>query len=149
MALPVRRNREETVRFDPFAEFSRIQEQLASYLDRWSRGPGLPEGAFTPLADLEETDDAWVAELELPGVDKDDVSIEASGSRLVVSGERREKERVGKLRHRTRSVGQFYFELTVPYDIDPDRVTASLDDGVLTVRVPKPVGTEPRRVPIN
>lgn len=149
MTLPVRRSRDDTARFDPFTELSRLQEQLAGYLDRWPRVPGLREGAFTPRADLEETDDAWVAEVELPGVEKDEVNIEASGRRLTVSGELREKQRVGKVRHRTRSVGQFRFELSVPFEIDPDQASASLEKGVLTVRLPKPVVTEPRRVPIN
>ncbi|MHB1534598.1 MAG: Hsp20/alpha crystallin family protein [Acidimicrobiales bacterium] len=149
MPLPVRRNREETSRFDPFNELRRVQDQLSGYLDRWNTTAGLFEGAFTPLADVEETDDAWVAEIELPGVDKDDVDIEVSGSRLTVSGERREKQRSGTLRRRTRTVGQFHFELSVPDDIDADKVEASLDHGVLSVRLPKPAGAAPRRVKVN
>lgn len=149
MALPVRRGRQETARFDPFAELNRLQDQLSGYLERWGDLTRLPEGAFTPLADVEETDDAWVAELELAGVDKDDIDIEVSGGRLTVSGERREKQRTGKLRRRSRTVGQFHFELAVPDEIDPDKVEASLDHGVLTVRLPKPVGAQARRVPVK
>lgn len=149
MALPVRRGRSETARFDPFAELNRLQEQLGGYLERWGDLAGLVEGAFTPLADVEETDDAWVADIELPGVNKDDIDIEVSGGRLTVSGERREKQRTGKLRRRSRTVGQFHFELTVPDEIDPDKVQASLDHGVLSVRLPKPAGAQARRVPVK
>ncbi len=58
--------------------------------------------AFLPLAELEESDDAFTVEVELSGVDKDDVNIEVSGRRVTVSGERK-----GVLRRRTRSVGRF------------------------------------------
>ena len=59
------------------------------------------------------------------------------GRRLTVSGERKEKERVGILRRRTRSVGQFHYEVVLPGAVDEDAVSASLDGGVLTVRVPE------------
>lgn len=150
MPLPaVRRNRDDSTRFDPLAELRRLQDQLSGYLDRWSSSPSLMEGTFTPLADVEETDDAWVAEIELPGVKKEDVDIEVSGGRLTVSGERHEQQRTGKVRRRTRTIGAFHFELDVHNEIDPDRVQANLDHGVLTVRLPKPAGSAPRRIRIN
>jgi hypothetical protein len=86
---------------------------------------------------VEERDDAYVVELELPGVRESDVEVSLAGRRLIVSGERREKERVGLLRRRTRRVGRFYYEVELPGAVDEDGVTASLDEGVLTVMLPK------------
>lgn len=104
---------------------------------------------FTPLADVEETDDAWAVEIDLPGVARDDVDIQLTDRELTVSGEVREKERAGILRRRTRRVGQFQYSVTLPGDVDPDGVTAQLHDGVLTVRVPKAQQAKPRRIAIS
>lgn len=144
--------RPQAGRFDPFAELDRLQEQLDRYtraLDPWGALDAAANGAFIPLADVEETEDAWVVEIELSGVRKDDVDIEVRPGRLVVSGERREKQRIGKLRRRARRVGQFHFELTVPDEIDADHVQASLEHGVLSVRLPKASSAKPHRIAIT
>ena len=104
---------------------------------------------FRPPADLEESDEAYLVEIELPGVRKDDLDIEVAGRRLTVTGERREKERVGILRRRERTVGRFRYEVLVPGDIDEDGAAAGLDDGVLTVRLPKPAHERPRRIAVR
>lgn len=109
----------------------------------------LPRSGFIPRADVEETDDAYLVELELPGVHKKEIDIAVAGRRLTVSGERKEKERVGLLRRRTRSVGRFHYEVVLPSPVDPDAVDATLDDGVLTVRVPKAAGQQPKRIEVS
>jgi len=149
MAAPVRRESKETARWDPFDEVQQLSSQLTRLLDGGGNLPALLGEGFTPLADVEETDDAYVVELELPGVKKNDIEISLSGRRLLVSGERKEKERVGVLRRRTRSVGRFQYEVLLPGDVDGDAVTASLDEGVLTVRVPKSTGDRPRRIEVK
>jgi HSP20 family protein len=152
MALPSRRaedDRGEVARWDPFGELERLNHQLAGFLDSWRSLPRLLDGAFTPLADVEETDDAYTLEVELPGVHRDDVDIEVSGRRVTVAGERKEKERVGILRKRERTVGRFHYEVTLPGDVDEEGVEGHLDEGVLTVRLPKPERERPRRIQIR
>lgn len=87
---------------------------------------------------MEETPDAYVVDIELPRVKGDEVDIAIAGRRVSVSGERKEKERVGILRRRERTIGCFSYDVTLPGDVDEDGVEASLNDGVLTVRLPKP-----------
>ena len=58
-------------------------------------------------------------------------------------------ERVGFLRSRTRQVGLFDYRVSLPTEVDEDKVTASLADGVLTVRVPKTERARQRKIPIN
>jgi HSP20 family protein len=148
MASPARTERADVATSDPFAEFRRIVSQLSRFPDPW--GEFVPErSGFTPLADVEETDDDYLIDVELPGVDKKDIDISVAARRLTISGERKEKERVGILRRRTRSVGQFEYDIQLPGDIDEDGVNASLADGVLRVRVPKATTDRARRITVK
>ena len=146
MALPVRRNRNHP------GEVARPDLDRLAPFDPWRRLPELLTGAltpFTPLADVEETDDAYLIEIELAGVRKDDIDIEIAGGQVSVHGERKEKERVGILRRRERVVGRFAYEVTLPGEVDDTDVAASFDDGVLTVRVAKPEHARPRRITVG
>ena len=153
MALPVRRSNPDpsadVSRWGPFAELDRLNRQLGNYLDTWRQLPNLLGDGFTPLGDVEETDDAYTVEIEVPGVKKDDLDIEVAGRRLSVSGERRERERVGILRRRERVVGRFHYEVVLPGEVEEDGVEAHLDEGVLTLRLPKPASQRPRRIAVR
>ncbi|MFP5319435.1 MAG: Hsp20/alpha crystallin family protein [Acidimicrobiia bacterium] len=146
MALPVRSRSDgppESSPWGPLAELDRLSRELTRYLDTW-RGEG-----FTPLADLEETAEAYLVEVEVPGVKREDIDIEVAGRRVWVRGERKEKERVGILRRRERVVGRFACEVVLPGDVDEEGVHANLDGGVLTVTLPKPERDRPRRIEIR
>ena len=138
-------------RRDLLSEFDRLEDEVRSHLGNWSDHGllGGLAGAFTPLADIEETDDAYVVEIELAGVSRPDVDITTSGRRLTVTGERKERRRDGVLRRKRRTVGEFRYEVELPADFDADDVTAGLEDGVLSVRLPKSEADRPRRIPIN
>lgn len=138
-------------RFDPFADLDRLRERLGEWAANWRTAPWMEpfDGGFVPPADVEEDDDAWTIEVELPGVKKQDIDIEIVGRRLQISGERKEKERTGILRQKTRVTGSFRYEITLPSDVDADAVEASLDDGELTVRLPKAERAERRAISIG
>lgn len=104
---------------------------------------------WVPSADIEETDDAYVLQLDLPGVNREDVNIELRDNEVRITGEIKEKERTGVLRRQTRRVGQFEFMVTLPGDIDPEKVEASLHDGVLTVRLGKAAASQPRQIEVK
>ncbi|MGC8628486.1 MAG: Hsp20/alpha crystallin family protein [Acidimicrobiales bacterium] len=149
MALPVRRHDSgtEVVSWDPFAELDRLGEQLRSLMG--FGGSLFTETGFVPLADIEETDDAFVVEVDLPGVKSADLNVELSGRRLSVSGERKDKERKGVLRGRTRRVGQFHYEVVLPGEVDQENVEAKMEEGTLTIRVPKAVAERPRKITVK
>jgi HSP20 family protein len=147
MALPARTNQTQLSRMDPMAELNRVQDRLSHLIDVWSWPSFFEDGAA--LADVEETDDAYLVELDLPGVDKSDIEIQLAGRRLIVSGVRKERERKGVLRHRTRTVGQFRHEILLPGDVDSAQVSASLADGVLTVRLARPASEKPQAIKIS
>jgi HSP20 family protein len=84
--------------------------------------------------------------VDLPGVAREDLSIEWSGRDLTVRGEVKERERTGMLRRQTRRAGTFHYGMTLPGEIDGDNITADLRDGVLTIHAPKSQTAKPRRI---
>ena len=146
MTLPVLNRDAAPERWDPFRQLDELHDRLARAWDAGSLGA---LDRWVPSADLEETDDAYVLELELPGLARDDVDVELGDRVLTVSGEIREKKRTGILHRRTRKVGKFHYAVTLPAEVDEEHVEASLRDGVLTVRVPKSAQTRRRRIEIT
>ena len=152
---PTQQRTTEVARWDPFEDLEHLREQLSQIFPSWPRltdqrrsGIGM-DAEFIPLADVEETDDAYMVEMELPGVDKKDVNVELSGRRLTVTGERKEKERKGTVRRRTRMVGRFRYEILLPSSIDEQTVDAKLNDGVLTLRIPKAKAERAKQISIK
>jgi HSP20 family protein len=127
-------------RWDPLRELADLHNRL-DQLD----GPAI----WAPPVDIVEDDDAWIVEAELPGVDRKDISIELQDNELAISGEIKERERKGILRRRTRRVGAFEFRVTLPGQVSAEDVEASLNDGVLTVRIPKPQHARPHRIEVK
>ncbi|MCU1354469.1 MAG: heat shock protein Hsp20 [Acidimicrobiales bacterium] len=143
MALAVRNPRNErTQQWDPLADIERMLSRLPDWSD-------VSEEAYVPLADVEETDSAYIIDLELPGVDKSDIDIAVMNRRLTVTGERKEREREGILRRRTRTVGRFNFEIILPEDVDATGVSASMDNGVLRIVVPKAANEGSRHIEVQ
>ena len=137
---------------DPFWEpFREMDEMWNRMMTRFFEG--FPTGGWqqgwTPLVDVEERDDAWVFELDLPGVNREDVHIDVNDQDLTISGEIKEKERVGVMRHRTRRTGAFTYRTSLPPGVDAEKIEARFDNGVLTVRVPRPEHAKPRQIKID
>jgi HSP20 family protein len=152
MTLPERRRPTGPARqggWEPWREFNDAYERMGQLVRDVFGEMGTGLGQWIPPLDLEETDDAYVAEVELPGVAKDDVSVDVVGNEVHVRGEIKQRERKGILRRQTRRVGEFDFRFKVPGEIDPENVEASLEDGVLTIHTPKAAATKPRQITIN
>ncbi|MCM3925722.1 Hsp20/alpha crystallin family protein [Frankia sp. AiPs1] len=139
-------------RWDPFREIEEAWSRMGSLLGDVAGGSGRPlgvlAGAVLPV-DIEETDDVYVVELELPGVRRGDVSIDLRDDELHVTGEICERERTGIVRRRSRRVGRFEHRIALPGEVDVEGVTANLADGVLTVTLPKARHSRPRHIEIT
>ena len=142
MAQPV-------MRWEPFRELDELQQRMGRLMESALTGTGAEALPWTPPVDIEETEDAWLIEAELPGVERDDIHVEALDSDLVISGEITERERTGILRRKTRRVGRFEFRVTLPGVVDANAVEAALHDGVLTVRVPKSEQARRRQIEVK
>jgi len=105
--------------------------------------------AWTPLADVTESDDAFHIEIELPGVKKKDINVEANGQELVVTGDIKKKERKGVLRRSTRRTGSFEYRLRLPGEVDTEKINAQISDGMLDITVPKAEVARPRHIEIS
>jgi HSP20 family protein len=147
---------------------SQMMTERPGRLERWSQADELEAGerlrrifdqtfggllgeaaGWVPAVDLEEQDDAYTVEVELPGVKKKDVDVELIGNELMISGEIEERERVGVLRRRTRRYGRFEFRVSLPGQVDAEAIEAKLDDGVLTVHVPKSQREQRRKIRVG
>jgi HSP20 family molecular chaperone IbpA len=104
-----------------------------------------------PAADVYETSEEYVVELEVPGYEETELSLQISGHTLSIKGVREEtteeKERSYRLRQRLERSFERTFRL--PPEVDGDEVSAAFDKGVLTVRAKKLATTKPRTVPIS
>jgi HSP20 family protein len=139
MSLPIRRHR-PMVAHDPLEEFDDLFNRIGTLLET-TVGTGLAPGAervsWAPLADLTETDEAYVVEAELPGMKREDIDIQIGERELSITGELTEAVRQGTLHRSTRRSGRFAYRTTLPGQVDAEGVTATLYDGVLTVSIPK------------
>jgi HSP20 family protein len=137
-------------RFDPFRELDDFRERLGRILEQtFTRFDQIRGGTWAPLVDIEETDDAFVIEADVPGAKPEDVTVEVDDGELRIAGEIRERARTGIVRRQTRLTGRFEFRSTLPRQVDPERIEASLAHGVLTVRAPKLAPARPRRIEIT
>ncbi len=137
-------------RWDPFREIEDVYDRMGQLLEGYMGDPSaLTMPAAGMLADVEETDDSFIIDVDLPGVMPGDVNIELRDSELRISGEYKEREHKGVLRRRSRRTGQFEHVISVPGEVDPDKVDAMLQNGVLTVKVAKASASKPRRIQIK
>jgi len=111
-------------------------------------GNGGPASGFTPPLDVRETDDEYLVLIDLPGVSSEEVSIEVSDRVLSVSGSR-EPVGAGEEQFSERPHGSFMRTLTLPQDVDEEKIAADYNDGVLELHVPKPVEQQPKKITIS
>jgi HSP20 family protein len=131
-------------RFDPLRDLLTLQERMNRLFDEsLARGPGPEEpalsGSWTPLCDVIETPEAFLFQLELPGVDEDDVEIRVDADRVTIRGERRPAAGARpECYHRMeRSYGSFSRSFELPEVVDPSRASAQFGDGLLRLEVAK------------
>ena len=129
---------------EPFTrEIDRVFDAFFGQTDQGRR--------WVPPMDLVEAEDHFVLKADLPGLAEGDVNLEVQDGTLTISGERKaEHEQREKGWYRIeRSFGSFSRSLTLPDGVDPDRIEAAFDHGVLEVRIPKPEERKPRRIEIS
>lgn len=136
-----------TLRHDPFLAFGGLRSEM----DRLLGGSPVPSrpGRTTPLINAWEIEGTLVIEAELPGFTMDNLDIALTGRELTIKGRREEIEPEGATLHRReRPVGEFSRVVRLPFDVDGERVEASLRHGVLTIRLPRAQADLPRKIKV-
>ncbi len=144
-------------RFDPFKEFNELRRGF-DYLNTVFSNLEESKSAenkidFVPTVNTREGEDAYYVEVDLPGIRKEDISIDVDENVLTVSGERkvteeRKEENYYKVESR---FGRFERSFTLPEDVDAEKIEAESKDGVLEIRIPKvqKVDKAPKKIEIK
>ena len=113
------------------------------------------DGALTsswlPVCDVIEDKDAVKLVAEVPGMTPEDVKISLVNNLLTIRGEKRQpgQEQNERMYRSERSYGAFERTLALPNSVDPDKITATYEHGLLTVRIPKAERARPREIPVQ
>jgi len=144
------------VRFNPIRDIFSLRNRNNNifddlfYLNR--RGDEkLTMWNWKPVVDIYDTEDKFVINAELPGVDKKDIVIDVKDRLLTLKGERSSEKEVkeDKYHRRERAYGSFERVFTLPAEIDPDQIKADFKNGILKIDIPKQEEQKPRQITVN
>jgi HSP20 family protein len=112
---------------------------------------GQAKRSWVPSVDLSETKDAYKVHLDVPGIAKEDLSINYHDGVLTVSGERKSEEKTEDTNYvrLERSFGSFYRSFNLPSAVKADAIQANYKDGVLDIEVPKADEVKPLRIKVS
>jgi HSP20 family protein len=136
---------------DPFTSLLRLNSALDEAFGSWAADEDLTVSSWFPACDVFEDKDAVKLLAELPGVRPEDVKLSVENNLLTVRGEKQQSsgDRSGKVHSFERSYGKFERSFALPSTIDPDRISASFEHGILTVTIPKAERARPREIPVS
>ena len=143
------------VRWQPYGAVASLQDSINRlFHDAFPRSLGEEDyavSAWKPVVDIYDKDDAVVIHAELPGIKKEDVSIEVKDNVLTIKGDRAEVKEVNEDSYfrKERIFGSFQRSFTLPSAINPENIKASFKDGVLQIEIPKPEEQKPKQIEIK
>lgn len=133
--------------------FSVLRQEMDRVFDEFGSsfgfGPWATSGMYPPL-NVWDAGDAMGVEAEIPGVQKDDLEILAIGNELTIKGQRKPIEGREAAYHRQeRTTGEFSRSVSLPCDVVTDKVEATLENGILTLRLLKAESAKPRQIAVQ
>jgi HSP20 family protein len=144
------------IRWDPFREVSALQERMNRLFSNFRstspyREEEISQGPWVPPVDIFETEDFLVFKAELPGVTKEDITVEVKDNTLTLKGEKKfEKEAKEESYHRVeRAYGAFQRAFTLPGMMEQDKVKAKFKDGILEIVLPKAEKARPKQIKVE
>lgn len=141
----------------PFRELSPFRRTPTNLFEHffedwtWPRFEGEEVWAVAPAIESHVEGNVLTVKADLPGIDPKEVELTVEGNRLTLKGERKaeEKHEDGKTYHHEVRYGAFARTVTLPAEVDPDKVEAHYTKGVLEVKVPLPEEVVPKKVAIE
>ena len=136
------------------SEINRVFDDLlgSPFTNRSLFGENMSALEWAPALDVHETDNDFVINVELPGIDPKDVELTIDNNVLTVRGEKRTERKEDDQRRFhivERTYGQFIRSFRLPKDVDESKIEANFEHGVLTVAIPKTALPQPKRIAIG
>lgn len=135
----------------PLDELYRMRQQLDQMFEE-SRSPYQRAGAGVfPLVNLTEDKENYYLRAELPGVKADELDIQVTANNIAISGERKiaEEQEGTRYHRREREEGTFSRMIGLPGDVNSEKVEATLENGILTVTIPKAEAAKPKQITVK
>lgn len=133
--------------------WSTLRDDLNTLFDMpfWadSERQGQLLNGWSPALDLYQNNDNFVAQIELPGMRKEDIEISLHDGTLTIGGERKLESGAENMQRSERYIGKFRRSITLPTRVEPNNVSASYRDGILTVTLPKAEEAKPKQIKVN
>jgi HSP20 family protein len=144
-----------TRRWNPIGEMEQLRGEMARILEQARRSAGSADelrGSWTPPADVEAVEGGYRIAIDLPGIDPNEVEITVEKGVLTINGERKpvgDKADERERRHLERPSGCFCRSFHLPSDVDPTRIEAASQLGVLTLSLPTKEEKAPRSISVK
>jgi HSP20 family protein len=140
-------------KWEPFKELVTLRDDMDRFFNSFfGRSLGTDyDGVWAPVIDIEEDKDNFIVKAELPGMKKEDIKISVRSNILALAGERKygSDEKTKTFHRIERAYGKFVRTITLPNEVDGDKVKAAYQDGILTITLPKPETMKPKEVEIE
>jgi HSP20 family protein len=135
---------------DPFDALFNLQRSLEARLESdWLQDQTTSQGPFPPINVFQQGSDL-LAVIELPGIDKDSLQIQAQENNIRISGKKTISYPEGVSVHRRERIfGEFDRTLSLPVQLDPDGIKAEYRDGILALFMPRSERDKPRTIKIS
>jgi HSP20 family protein len=140
---------------DLLSDLSHISREMNRMFDSFVRGGVADDGSFgtfwSPPVDIQEREDAYLVEVELPGLTKDDVKITMENNILTIKGEKKseQEEKRGSYHRTERVYGSFLRSFTLPSSVKSEKIEAHYKNGVLTITLPKVEEAKPKAIEVK
>ncbi len=148
----IRYHAPESAPWPALDRWSNLRDELNSFFEM-PLSSGRASQLFTgwsPALDLYESGDHFVAVVELPGMHKEDIDISLHDGTLTISGERKHESNNGETAQRTeRYVGTFRRSIALPNRVNANKVSATYEDGILRVTLPKAEEAKPKQIKVS
>lgn len=139
----------ELMRYNPSEELSNWHRDIDDLFSRFFGHSEAPSslGNWVPRMETYRKDNDYVLRFDLPGVNPNDVQVQAEGNVLSISGERKSEEK--KEGYQETFYGKFERTVTLPQGIEADKIAARYEHGVLEIHVPLPAQLAGRKIPVQ
>jgi HSP20 family protein len=133
----------------PARDFDELERRFEEFFGQplWLTG----ERGWMPAVDVFEKDDKFIVKAELPGLKKEDIDVSVTDSTLQIKGEKKSESEVKEKDYyrSERSYGSFYRAVPLPARVNPDKIQADFEDGVLEVTLSKSAASRPKKVTVT